>query len=104
MRTLAVKYLLRRTFCHIVQFYAIYCSDMDRAELLGLYIADKNATVRETAQAFGISKSTVHKDVTVHLKSINSVLYERVQNVLSLNLSVRHIRGGEATKRKWKTN
>ena len=75
---------------------------MDRAEILGSYIAENNATVRQTAAVYGVSKSTVHKDVTVLLKYINSHLFEKVQNVLKNNLANRHLRGGEATKQRWK--
>lgn len=74
---------------------------MDRAETLGHYIVSEGATVRGAAEQFGISKSTVHKDVTVHLKAVDTVLYEKVRAVLETNLAERHIRGGLATKRKW---
>lgn len=73
----------------------------DRAVQLGQYIADNGATVRQTAKVFHISKSTVHKDVTVHLPRINKVLAKSVAEVLSVNKSERHIRGGLATKRKY---
>ena len=65
------------------------------------YIADKNATVRGAAGAFGLSKSTVHKDMEERLKHLNPVLYTQVRAVLSHNKAVRHLRGGEATRQKY---
>ena len=70
---------------------------------LGEYILETKATVRQAARVFGVSKSTVHKDVTERLPDINKQLARRVKKVLDLNKSERHIRGGEATKRKYKT-
>ncbi|OPJ56070.1 sporulation transcriptional regulator SpoIIID [Alkalithermobacter paradoxus] len=72
-----------------------------RAIIMGQYILDKGATVRETAKNFGISKSTVHKDVTERLFEINPVLAKEVKNILDKNKSERHIRGGMATKLKY---
>ncbi len=66
------------------------------------FIAETGATVRATAKIFLSSKSTVHKDVTERLQLIDKELYKRVRKVLDKNLSERHIRGGEATKRKYK--
>ncbi len=74
----------------------------DRAELLGEYILDTGATVRATAKVFKISKSTVHKDVTERLKYENPQLYKEVKLVLEKNKQERHIRGGMATRRKYK--
>ena len=74
----------------------------DRAEVLGEYIIDTGATVRATAKVFRISKSTVHKDVTERLYNINRELYKRVDAVLQKNKSERHIRGGLATRKKYK--
>lgn len=74
----------------------------DRAEVLGEYIIDTGATVRATAKVFKISKSTVHKDVTERLLHINRELYKQVNTVLQKNKSERHIRGGLATRRKYK--
>ena len=68
----------------------------------GLYIMESGSTVRATAEYFSISKSTVHKDVTERLKSIDKELYKDVRRVLDKNLSERHIRGGIATKNKYK--
>lgn len=70
---------------------------------LSEYILETKATVRQAARVFGVSKSTVHKDVTERLPDINKQLARRVKKVLDLNKSERHIRGGEATKRKYKT-
>ncbi len=74
----------------------------DRAEILGKYIIDTGATVRAAAKVFKISKSTVHKDVTDRLFHINRELYKQVKAVLEKNKSERHIRGGLATRRKYK--
>lgn len=73
----------------------------DRAILFGEYIAETSSTVRETAKKFGLSKSTVHKDVTERLRKINPQLYYEVKNILEKNKSERHIRGGMATKLKY---
>ena len=73
----------------------------DRAVTLALYIIENNATVRKAAAWFGISKSTVHKDVTERLKKINPQLCSQVKEVLEQNKSERHIRGGLATKAKY---
>lgn len=76
-------------------------SGKDRCVVLGLYIVENNTTVRATAQRFGISKSTVHKDVTQNLKNANRSLYLDVKSVLEKNKEERHLRGGEATKKKY---
>lgn len=73
----------------------------ERCEVLAKYIIENKATVRETAKIFGISKSTVHKDVTEKLSKINLELYTAVEKILQINKLERHIRGGEATKRKY---
>ncbi len=73
-----------------------------RAVELGKYIVDNEATVRSAAKAFFISKSTVHIDVTKRLPDIDPVLYEKVRCVLDVNKAQRHIRGGLATKQKYK--
>ena len=65
------------------------------------YIAETGATVRETARVFNYSKSTVHKDVTERLLSMDKTLYGRVRKVLRKNLDERHIRGGQATREKY---
>ena len=65
------------------------------------YIIENNATVRQTAKAFGISKSTVHKDVSERLEKVNPTLMAEVRKVLDVNKSERHIRGGMATREKY---
>lgn len=76
-------------------------SNQERCVILGKYIVENNATVRSAAQQFGISKSTVHQDITIKLEKTNKALYEEVKTVLEKNKQERHIRGGEATKRKY---
>lgn len=73
----------------------------ERAVSLANYIIENNATVRQAAKAFGISKSTVHKDVTERLNTVNPALAKRTRSVLDINKSERHIRGGLATKEKY---
>ncbi len=73
----------------------------ERAVDIANYIIEENATVRQTAKRFGISKSTVHKDVTERLVQINPSLAARARKVLDLNKSERHIRGGLATREKY---
>ena len=73
----------------------------DRAVILGQYILENNATVRATAKKFGISKSTVHKDVSERLPKIQPHLYPEVKKILETNKQERHIRGGLATKKKY---
>lgn len=73
-----------------------------RAVELGTYIVKNNATVRAAAKAFAVSKSTVHIDVTRRLCNVDPILYEKVKLVLAENKAQRHIRGGLATKQKYK--
>ena len=73
----------------------------ERAVAIALYIIENNSTVRKAAKKFGISKSTVHKDVSERLKAINSILYHQVKRILDVNKQERHIRGGLATQRKY---
>ena len=73
-----------------------------RCEQLAAYIVEHGATVRDAARHFGISKSTVHKDVTVDLRTTNARLHEKVEGVLQKNKQERHLRGGEATRQKYK--
>ncbi len=80
----------------------MYASIEDRARDLAVYIIENNATVRSAAAAFGISKSTVHKDLTERLPGINRGLYAEVRVLLDRNKAERHIRGGLATRRKYK--
>ncbi|MEG1869454.1 MAG: sporulation transcriptional regulator SpoIIID [Oscillospiraceae bacterium] len=73
----------------------------ERAVNLALYIIENNATVRQAAKVFGVSKSTVHKDVSQRLMRINQNTYETVKKILEQNKQERHIRGGLATKNKY---
>jgi len=75
----------------------------ERAVMLAQYIIEEGATVRQAASRFGISKSTVHKDITERLKLLNRPLYLQAQAVLDRNKRERHIRGGQATKEKYRT-
>lgn len=77
------------------------CIEERVVEVAG-YIVEHKATVRETAKVFGISKSTVHKDITERLPRINAGLSEAVRSVLDVNKSERHIRGGMATREKYR--
>jgi len=74
----------------------------ERACALADYIIENRATVRAAARKFGVSKSTVHKDLQDRLPGINHALYAQVKEVLDENKAERHIRGGIATRRKYK--
>ncbi|MBQ6633558.1 MAG: sporulation transcriptional regulator SpoIIID [Ruminococcus sp.] len=76
-------------------------ADKPRCVMLGEYMLSHESTVRACAQAFGISKSTVHKDVSERLKGFSPALYKRVRQLLDKNKEERHIRGGIATKQKY---
>lgn len=73
----------------------------DRCVTLGTYIVENQATVRQTAAVFGISKSTVHQDITARLEKANPALFRQVKGILDKNKQERHIRGGMATKLKY---
>ena len=73
----------------------------ERCETIAEYVIETGATVRAAAVHFGISKSTIHKDLSHKLRYINNILYQEVKEILEKNKSLRHIRGGEATKRKY---
>ena len=75
-----------------------------RARELGMYIIENEATVRAAAKKYGVSKSTVHKDVTERLKFVDILLYKQVKAVLDKNKAERHIRGGLATREKYRRN
>ena len=77
-------------------------SDYKRCEVLGRYMLEHRSTVRATAKVFGISKSTVHKDVTRILEKENHALFLEVKTLLEENKSERHVRGGEATRLKYR--
>lgn len=72
-----------------------------REENFAIYIIDNNSTIRKCAEVFGISKSTVHNDLSKKLKITNKFLYYRVYRVLENNLRERHVRGGDATRKKY---
>ena len=74
---------------------------MERCEEIALFIIENGATVRAAAAKFLVSKSTVHKDITEKLRYINPTLHQLVSEVLAFHKAVRHLRGGEATKRKY---
>ena len=74
----------------------------ERACELAVYIVENKATVRAAAQRFGVSKSTVHKDLSERLQSIDLALYRQVKEILDTNKAERHIRGGLATRRKYR--
>ena len=79
----------------------IFDSIEERCEAVANFVIENKATVREAGKKFGISKSTVHKDITEKLSKFNPTLYSQVCSILELNRLERHIRGGEATKRKY---
>ncbi len=74
----------------------------ERTVTLAEYISDTGKTVRDTAKHFGLSKSTVHKDMTSRLPEIDTELYEKVRIILDKNKAERHLRGGLATRKKYK--
>ena len=74
----------------------------ERACALAQYIIENRTTVRNAAKKFGISKSTVHKDISERLPQFNRTLYLQVKEVLEVNKAQRHIRGGIATRRKYR--
>ena len=76
--------------------------EKERCILLANYLVENRATVRSVASKFGVSKSTVHKDITQNLKRIDKKLYFEAKKVLEQNKKERHLRGGEATKNKYK--
>ena len=76
-------------------------NEIERCEEVARYIVSHGATVRAAAKKFGISKSTVHKEVTSRLKAVNHGLFCEVREILETNKAERHVRGGEATKQKY---
>ena len=74
----------------------------ERAVELGAYIVENKTTVRDAAKKFGVSKSTVHTDVSQRLRGLNPALYNEVRSVLDVNKAQRHIRGGIATREKYR--
>ena len=77
-------------------------ADKERCVILGTYIVENRATVRRAAARYGISKSTVHKDISERLPQFNRGLYLQVKEVLEVNKAQRHIRGGIATRKKYR--
>lgn len=75
----------------------------ERAIQIGLFVVENGATVRQAARQFGISKSTVHKDITTRLIHVQPELARQAQTVLQINKAERHIRGGQATKEKYRS-
>ena len=73
----------------------------DRVTRESNYIIETNKTIREVADVFGVSKSTVHNDIRKRLMEIDKNLYEKVSSILKYHIDIKHIRGGEATKRKF---
>ena len=80
----------------------MYESIDERAIEVALYIIEHRSTVRAAAKQFGISKSTVHKDITQRLERLNPALFAQARELLDLNKAERHIRGGLATRRKYR--
>ncbi len=80
---------------------SVFNDEKERCVILGEFIIETNGTVREAAAHFGVSKSTVHKDVTEKLKQRDNYLYTEVRKVLTKNKAERHLRGGQATKKKY---
>ena len=76
-------------------------SNKERCVIIASYMLENESTVRAVAKKFGISKSTVHKDVTQNLKMVNIELYHKIHDLLEKNKQERHLRGGEATKQKF---
>ncbi len=76
-------------------------SNKERCVIIASYMLENESTVRAVAKKFGISKSTVHKDVTRILKKIHPELHKKIQELLKKNKQERHLRGGEATKQKF---
>ena len=76
-------------------------TNKERCVVIAAYLIENKSTVRAVASKFGISKSTVHKDVTENLKKKHPTLYEQVKEVLETNKKERHLRGGQATKEKY---
>lgn len=76
-------------------------SNKERCVILATYMIENKSTVRAVAKKYGISKSTVHKDITQNLKNTNKILYTQVKEILEINKNERHLRGGEATKQKF---
>lgn len=79
----------------------MYKTIEERACELAVYMTETGATVRSAAKKFGISKSTVHKDLVQRLPTVNPILFAQVRQILDCNKAQRHIRGGQATREKY---
>ena len=90
--------------CYTHQYFANIFYSQKTIDKINEYIIDNNATVRSTAKVYGISKSTVHQDVTVRLAKVDPHLAKSVKAVLQKNKDERHIRGGLATKLKYQSS
>ena len=86
---------------HDVSYGDFHGAGPERCIELARYMLEKKTTVRDASRQFGVSKSTVHKDVTVRLRQVSPSLYQEVRQLLDLNKQERHIRGGLATRRKY---
>ena len=75
-----------------------------RARELAVYLIERRTTIRDAAKYFSVSKSTVHKDLSERLERIDRTLYAQVKEILEQNKAERHIRGGDATRRKYQKN
>lgn len=84
-----------------LRFGEFHHAGPERCVELARYMLEKKTTVRDASRQFGVSKSTVHKDVTVRLQQVSPSLYREVRELLDLNKQERHIRGGLATRRKY---
>jgi putative DeoR family transcriptional regulator (stage III sporulation protein D) len=95
----------RGTIGFVLFLMLIICMDIlngrERAEVIAKYVIETGDTVRGAAAHFGISKSTIHKDLAYKLKYYNTSLYKSVKEILEINKSERHLRGGEATRMKY---
>ena len=76
-------------------------AEPERCVQVARYMLERQTTVRDTSRQFGVSKSTVHKDITVRLRQVSPSLYKEIRQLLDLNKQERHIRGGMATRRKY---
>lgn len=78
-----------------------HTAEPERCVQLARYMLERQSTVRDTSRQFGVSKSTVHKDITVRLRQVSPSLYREIRQLLDINKQERHIRGGLATRRKY---
>ncbi|MDF2946774.1 MAG: stage sporulation protein [Bacillales bacterium] len=98
----AASLISRSSFSYAREASGVHDYIKERTLKIGMYILETKKTVRVIAKEFGVSKSTVHKDLTERLPAINPELAGSVQEILDYHKSIRHLRGGEATKMKYK--